>query len=228
MRRLAWLVHLYTATGVAFAFLASIAIVHNDFRRAFLFLFWAVIVDGSDGWLARRVRVASVLPEIDGRKLDDVVDYATFVFVPALLMWRAGLLPESMAPLVLSSVLIASVFAFANTAAKTIDHFFTGFPSYWNIVAFYLFVGGFPRPWNAAVLLVLSVGVFVPIKYVYPSRTPTLQRFTLVLTMAWGAVMLWMIWRLPEISRPTVALSLLFPAYYAVLSFALHARASTR
>lgn len=224
MRRLAWLVHLYTATGAALAFLASIAIVTGDFRQAFLLLFGAVLVDASDGWLARRVRVSAVLPEIDGRKLDDIVDYATFVFAPALLIWRSELLPETLALIVLSIVLIASVFAFSNIAAKTEDHFFTGFPSYWNIVAFYLFVCGFPRVWNAAILLLLCVLVFVPVKYVYPSRTPTLQKLTIVLTTTWGAVLLWMIWRLPEISHPIVTLSLLFPAYYAVLSLACHAR----
>lgn len=224
MRRLAWLVHLYTATGAALAFLASIAIVTGDFRRAFLLLFGAVMIDATDGWLARWVRVSTILPEIDGRKLDDIVDYTTFVFVPALLIWRSELLPDTLAPLVLSTVLIASVYAFSNIAAKTVDHFFTGFPSYWNIVAFYMFVCGFPRVWNAAILLLLCVLVFVPLKYVYPSRTRTLQRLTIVLTTTWGAVLLWMIWRLPEISRLIVRFSLLFPAYYAVLSVALHVR----
>ena len=223
-RPLAWLVHFYTATGAALALLASFAILNGDYRRAFLYLFCAVIVDATDGWLARRARVADVLPHIDGRKLDDVVDYATFVFVPALLIYRAGLLPDSISPVVLSLVLMASVFGFANVAAKTTDHFFTGFPSYWNIAAFYLFVLNLPALWNAAILLVLSTLVFVPIKYVYPSRTKTLQELTFVLCALWGVVLLWMIWRLPGTPASVVAWSLLFPIYYAALSLVLSHR----
>ena len=223
-RSLAWAVHLFTASGAALALLAAFAVLKRDYRGAFLYLFWTVIIDATDGWLARRARVADVLPHIDGGKLDDLVDYTTFVFVPALLMFRAELLPVSIAPLVLSVVLIASGFGFANAAAKTPDHFFTGFPSYWNIVAFYLFALNLPPVWNAATLVALAALVVVPIKYVYPSRTETLQTLTCVLCGVWGIALFWMIGRLPETPTSVIVWSLVFPLYYTALSLVLSYR----
>ena len=224
MPNIAWLVHLYTAAGAVLAFLATTAILADDYRHAFLYLFWAVIVDGSDGWLARRARVSERVPRIDGRTLDDVVDYATFVFVPVVLLWRAHLVPDSISVVVLSGVLTASSFGFAHTDAKTSDHFFTGFPSYWNIVAFYLYAGSLRPVWNTAILCVLSMLVFVPIRYVYPSRTPTLLKVTVALCTVWGAGLLWMISILPTVSRRWLGLSLAFPVYYTVLSLILSRR----
>jgi phosphatidylcholine synthase len=146
------------------------------------------------------------------------------VFVPALLLYRAGTLPPQWAGLVVSSVLLSSAFGFSALDAKTEDCFFTGFPSYWNIVALYLYAAQLPQAVNAAILLVLSGLVFVRIGYVYPTRTPVLRGLTIALCALWGAMVLLMILMLPDVPGLLLIASLFFPVYYFVLSLVLNAR----
>ena len=220
----AWLVHLYTASGVVLAFLATVALFEHDYRTAVFWLLLQVVVDATDGVLARAARVSERIPWFSGSKLDDIVDYLTYVFVPALFVWRAILVPGTWTVWVASAMLLSSAYGFNRTDAKTGDHFFTGFPSYWNVIVFYLLLGGLPQLANAAVLLTLTVLVFVPIRYVYPSRTPVWMVATNVLGALWAIAMLVMLWQYPAVSRPLLAASLVFPAYYALLSFWLHFR----
>jgi phosphatidylserine synthase len=220
----AWAVHFYTATGAVMAFLATREAFAGDFRMAFVWLFAALVVDSSDGTLARLAHVHDRLPHFSGEKVDDLVDYLTFVFVPALIVWRADLIPAGWGLAVVAAMLLSSAYGFASADAKTADCFFTGFPSYWNVAALYLLVGRLPASVNAAILLVLAAFVFVRIGYVYPSRTPTLRPLTVTLTAVWGALILAIIISLPNPSRVLVWLSLVFPVYYTVLSFALDVR----
>jgi phosphatidylcholine synthase len=224
----AWLVHLYTASGFVLAFLAAVAVIDHDFRTAFLYLSLQVFVDATDGVLARAARVSERLPWFSGSKLDDLVDYLTYVFVPALFVWRGLLVIDPWTNVVPSAMLLASGYGFSRTDAKTTDHFFTGFPSYWNIIAIYLYVLGLSQMVNAIVLATLAVLVFVPIRYIYPSRTRTLKVTTLVLGTAWAALFGWMIWRLPAVDGPWAMISLAYPAYYLALSLWLHAGARAR
>jgi phosphatidylcholine synthase len=224
-RLLAWGVHVYTATGAVLAFGAILAIGRADYRTAFLLLFATVLIDSSDGWLARRFRVAERLPAFDGARLDDIVDYLTYVFVPAILLYEAALVPRTgLGVVVIGAILLSSGYGFARADAKTADQFFTGFPSYWNVVAFYLYAGGTPAFVNAWLLLALCLLIFVPIGYIYPSRTPTLRALTVTLGATWAILVLVMIWKLPEVSRLLLVASLIFPAYYGVLSLVLHRR----
>jgi phosphatidylcholine synthase len=222
----AWLAHVYTALGAVLALFATQAVFQGDFRAAFLALAAAIFVDATDGWLARALRVKEVLPGYDGGRPDDIVDYLTYVFVPVLLLWAAGLLPRGWELELAAVVLLASAYGFGQGDAKvvTTDHFFTGFPSYWNILALYLYVWRLPPAVNAALLLVLAALVFVPIRFVYPSRTVELRGLTLVLGAIWSALVLLIIWRLPATDGPWTALSLVFPVYYTALSLWLHAR----
>jgi len=221
---LAWLAHAYTASGVVLAFLATRDVIEHQYREAFFWLSLQVFVDSTDGVLARRARVAAVLPWFNGAKLDDIVDYLTYVFVPALIVWRALLVPDAWTLPVALAMLLSSAFGFNRGDAKTQDHFFTGFPSYWNIVVLYLFVAGMSPIVNAAILLLLAALVFVPIRYVYPSRTPALQPVTLTLGVIWAVLMVVMLWQFPAVSRVVFWASLVFPAYYAILSLVLHFR----
>ena len=218
----AWLVHAYTASGVVLAFLAARAVIDFNYRAAFFWLWLQVVIDATDGFLARRARVAERIPWFDGGKLDDIVDYLTYVFVPALCVWRALLVPDAWTMPIAFAILLASGYGFSRKDAKTADHFFTGFPSYWNVVVFYLLVAGWPSLVNAVVLVVFIALVFVPIRYVYPSRTPVLQLFTNVIGSLWSASMLLMLWQYPAVSRPVMWASLAFPAYYFALSIWLH------
>lgn len=220
----AWSVHFYTALGTVAAFLGTLAVIDGRYRAAFGWMIVATLVDATDGVFARMARVKELVPGFDGALLDDIVDYLTFVFLPVLLLYHAGDLPEGWGILVASAVLLSSGYGFASTDAKTDDYFFTGFPSYWNIVALYLHAAALPPVVNAAILLFLVVMVFVRIGYVYPSRTPILQGLTLVLGLVWGAMVLAIVQGLPNVPRPLLIASLYFPVYYTVLSWFLHAR----
>lgn len=220
----AWLAHLYTASGVVLALLATRAVIESNYRAAFFWLWLQVVVDATDGMLARRARVSERIPWFDGAKLDDIVDYLTYVFVPALCVWRALLVPAGWTIPIASAVLLASAYGFNRSDAKTADHFFTGFPSYWNVVVFYLLVAGWPSSVNAIVLLTFVVLVFVPVRYVYPSRTTVFPRVTNVAGYIWSALMLLMLWQYPAVSRPVMWASLAFPLYYLALSLWLHTR----
>jgi len=223
---IAWLAHLYTASGAVLAFLAARAVVDHDYRTAFFWLGVQIFVDATDGLLARALRVHERLPGFNGAKLDDIVDYLAYVFVPALFVWRAVLVPDSWTLWVAGAMLISSAYGFNRADAKTADHFFTGFPSYWNIVVFYLVIARLPAAVNGVILLVLAVLVFVPIRYLYPSRTPVLMWPTNILGAIWGVLMLMMLWQYPAISRPVFLASLAFPIYYVVLSLMLQIRRS--
>jgi len=220
----AWLVHAYTAAGAVLAFLAIRAVVLEDYRAAFFWLALQVVVDATDGPCARLARVSERLPWFNGSKLDDIVDYLTYVFVPSVIVWRAALVPASGMLVVVSAVLLSSAYGFNIATAKTDDHYFTGFPSYWNIVVFYLVVAGFSRATNAAILLAFAVLVFVPIRYVYPSRTVAWRWVTMVLGVVWGAAFLAMLWTYPTVSRSMFWASLTYPVYYFALSLYLGVR----
>jgi phosphatidylcholine synthase len=137
-------------------------------RAAFLWMLIAVLIDPADGTLARAVRIKQVLPWFDGAKLDYIIDYFTFVVAPVVFLFQMQLLPPAGTLFFVALPLLASGYGFCQAAAKTPDFFFTGFPSYWNIVAFYLYLGGLPAWENGAVICALSVAVFIPIRYIYP------------------------------------------------------------
>jgi phosphatidylcholine synthase len=220
----AWAVHAYTASGAVMALAGVLAVIDGRYRDAFLWMIAATLVDGTDGMLARLARVKEVTPSFDGGRLDDIVDYLTFVFLPILLLWQAGHLPMGWEMPIAGAVLLSSAYGFASTDAKTADNFFTGFPSYWNIVALYLHAADMTAAVNAAILMALSVLVFVRIGYVYPTRTPVLRGLTLALGAVWGLMIIAIVIMLPDVSRPLLIGSLFFPVYYTALSFVLHAR----
>ena len=227
-RIFAWFVHLYTASGVVAAFLATLAVIDGRYRDAFIWLAASTFLDATDGVLARLASVKETLPGFDGARLDDIVDYLTFVFVPVLLLHQAGVLPAGWGLAVACAVLLSSAYGFASLDAKTADHFFTGFPSYWNIVALYLFAFRLSPAVNGIVLAALSVLVFVRIGYIYPSRTPTLRGLTVVLGAIWAVMMIAVIFLLPDAPRLLLTASLFFPIYYTILSLVLWQRRDRR
>lgn len=184
----------------------------------------ATFIDSTDGWLARLARVRERTPRFDGARLDDIVDYLTFVFLPVFLLVEMDLLPPAVELPVAAAVLLASAYGFGNSDAKTDDYFFTGFPSYWNIVALYLVALGTGPTANALILLAFAALVFVRTGYVYPSRTPVLRRLTIALGSIWALLALVITWQLPAPSKPLVLVSLFFPIYYLFLSFYLQSR----
>jgi phosphatidylcholine synthase len=215
---LAWLVHLYTALGAVVAFLAIILIEQLKFQEAFWLMSLAVVIDATDGTFARAARVKEIIPWFDGDRLEDIIDYANYVIVPCWFFVHAHLLPAEDALWLASLPLLASAYGFCQKEAKTSDHFFLGFPSYWNIVAFYFYVLRSP-PWiNGFAILLLSILVFVPLKYIYPSRSPHFRILTNTVGILWAVAVLIIIYLLPEPPRSLIFVSLLFPAYYTLLS----------
>ena len=221
---LAWLVHLYTAFGVVIGFLTLLAIDQAAFRDALFLMALAVVIDATDGTLARAAHVKEIIPWFDGEMLDAIVDYFNYVVVPCFFMLRANLLPGQDALWLAAFPLLASAYGFCQRDAKTADNFFLGFPSYWNIVAFYLYVLKSPAWVNAFALIALSILIFVPIKYIYPSRSPRFRVQSNVLGALWGAAILYAIYRLPEPPRAILFASLFYPAYYTALSLWLQLR----
>ncbi|HEY7164285.1 MAG TPA: hypothetical protein VIB79_06965 [Candidatus Binatia bacterium] len=216
---LAWLVHFYTALGAVIAFATLLRIEQRDFQSAFWLMALSVVIDATDGTLARAARVKQLLPRFDGDRLEDIVDYANYVIVPCLFLIHADVLPRQDAGWIASLPLIASAYGFCQKEAKTADYFFLGFPSYWNIFVFYFFVLQTPQWVNGFAIIVLSILVFVPIRYVYPSRTPRYRAITNILGSLWAVSILGIIALLPDPPRYLVFASLIFPAYYTVLSF---------
>jgi phosphatidylcholine synthase len=223
-RAFAWCVHAYTALGAVLAFAGTLAVFHGEFREAFLWMIAATVVDGTDGVLARTARVKEATPAFDGARLDDIVDYLTFTFLPVLLLQRAGDLPPGWGLFVAATVLMSSAFGFASADAKTADNFFTGFPSYWNVAALYLHAAAMAPSVNAIILLALAALVFVRIGYVYPTRTPVLRRLTIALGAVWALMVIAIVVSLPDVPGALLIGSLFFPVYYTVLSLVLHAR----
>jgi len=176
------LVHLLTASGAALGLLALLAACRDDWQGMFIWLGLALIVDGIDGPLARRVDVRAVLPRFSGERLDLIVDYLTYVAIPAFALARADILPEAFRLPAAITILLSSLFHVVDRDSKTEDGYFVGFPAIWNIVCLYLFAF-MPSPALALIaILVLVAFTFVPIHYVHPLRVERLRVLTLVVT----------------------------------------------
>lgn len=230
-RARAWAVHVLTASGITLAFLAATELCapDTDPRRVLLLLTVAVVVDAIDGPLARAWDVKRWAPTIDGRTIDDIVDYITYTFLPLVLVWRMGWVP-SPAGLFLFPALLASLFGFANTAAKDeAGGFFLGFPSYWNVVAYYagLWATGAGLWVNGVAHLALAVLTMVPVRFIYPNLAPRPWRAWLLIgAVAWTALLIGMVPSYPHPPRWMVWLSLAYPVAYVLASWHLARRRS--
>ena len=224
-RAAAWAVHAYTATGAAFALLFLLAGVEGDLREAFLWCTVATLVDATDGALARRFEVKRHTPEFDGSLLDNIVDYLQFVVAPVVLLQQNGFFPDGRTGLLVACVpLLASCYQFCRTDAKTDDHLFWGFPSYWNVLAVYAVLLELSVAVTTSVVLFCAVLVFVPIGYLYPSRTTAFQRSSVGFGALWAVAMLVLVLQIPDAPRWLTLASLSYPVYYTVVSLVLTAR----
>jgi len=183
-------VHLFTACGAALALLALIFATGGHWTAMFFCLGLALVVDGVDGPLARSFDVAEVLPRWSGATLDLVVDFVTYVFVPAFAIAASGLLPEALAIPAGIVVTVSGALYFADREMKTDDNYFKGFPALWNLAAFYLYVLE-PPPWlAAAAVAILTALTFTPIRFVHPLRVKRLRIVNIALIGAWGVLAL--------------------------------------
>lgn len=215
-------VHLFTATGAVWGFLTLIAIWEENFKLAIVFIIVAMFVDGFDGILARGFDVNTYARWIDGGLMDNIIDYLNYVVVAALLLIKApNLMPQGLEMIAAVSILLTSAFQFSQVEAKTDkqSYFFKGFPSVWNFLVIYMMLLGLD-PWiNFAALAMCNILIFVPVKYLYPTRNNRLRRLTLVLTYLYGALGVWGLLQYPDVPKWVAPASFVYVAYYALLSF---------
>jgi len=223
---LAWSVHCYTSLGIFAAAGMAILIVRGDgasFRWLIALMILATLIDTTDGWLARRARVKEVAPQVDGRRLDDIIDFQTYTSLPLLFIWRAGILPGNL-NLLLLVPLVASLYGFSQVQAKTADNYFLGFPSYWNVVAAYLYWLQPPSWFSLGLIIALSLLTFVPSFYLYPSRGGPLSKLTIILCSLWAVSLILIVAQVSADARPLIWVSLAFPIYYFALSWIITIR----
>ena len=221
----AFLVHVYTASTVILLLLATQLLLNDAFRLALFVLLLAVVIDATDGTLARRFRVKEVMPEFDGRRLDDIIDYISFTFLPVVFMLKAEML---LAPAVLfgSLPLLASAFGFARVDAKLDDDgFFVGFPSYWNILLVYFYLLEWPAWANTLVVIVCTILVFIPTRYIYITRFPRLKWLNYGGSWLCGLALLAALLTSGTTRLVLTLFSLTYPIFYTVYSLLLDWRA---
>jgi phosphatidylcholine synthase len=184
----AFAVHVFTATGAALALGALIYAVRGEWAAMFGCLGAALLIDGVDGTLARRFKVAELLPRWSGDVLDLVVDFTTYVFVPAYAIATGGLLPEPLAVPAGMLIVVSGALYFADREMKTADNYFRGFPALWNAAAFYLFLLR-PAGWlTAAIIVALAALSFAPFKFLHPMRVTRLRALNIVALAAWAVL----------------------------------------
>lgn len=201
----AWAVHIFTASTAVLALYTLLAIFHHKFTLALWLMGAATLIDAVDGTFARMVDVKSVLPRIDGALLDNIVDYLNYVITPAFfLMIHPHMLAVEWRGFIPSMIALVSTYQFTQSDAKTEDHFFKGFPSYWNLTVIYLYIFSTSATFNVVLLPILAIFVFIPIKYVYPSRMDYLtemawlRKAMLTATILYGVATAGLLWSYPD------------------------------
>lgn len=218
-------VHMFTATAAVMGLLTLVSIYHHEYVAALWWMAGAVVIDALDGSLARLMHVKAVLPKIDGALLDNMVDYLNYVITPCFFLYvRPGLLPTDSAIWILIAIVMTSAYQFCQTDAKTPDHFFKGFPCYWNIVLFYMFIFETQPLTNLYLLGILCVLIFIPVKYVYPSRldylteSKPLKWCMHVFSTIYGVSSAFLLWQYPRTNTLGLVLSLGYVVLYLGLS----------
>lgn len=219
-----WLIHIFTASGAVVGLMALQAIVQHQYLYTFWLMIAAIFIDAVDGLFARLIKIKTAVPEINGELLDNIVDFLNYTIVPAFFLLVTDILPPQWCFLSVIAITLSSAYQFSQVDAKTEDHFFKGFPSYWNIVVFYLFFWQM-SPWvNMSIVLGLSLLSFVPIKYVYPSRLDyltsnwLLRLSMLVATILWGLTIAGLLWIYPVTNPTLVMVSMAYLVLYVALS----------
>lgn len=232
----AWCVHLFTASGAVFGVLAILAAtqaysakMHDPsqyiyyLKLSFFYIALTILIDAVDGTLARLVDIKKLAP-FDGALLDNIIDFMTYAIIPAVWVYVADVVPDGYKSICIALIVLAACYQFCQTDAKTEDHFFKGFPSYWNLAIFYLIYFELGAAMNIAIIVILFISSFVPIKYVYPSRmdnvsrSKAIRRTILALTMIWGATTIYSVYVWPSSNIVITAIIASYCIFYFALS----------
>ena len=196
----AWAVHGFTGSGAVLGFLSIISILNNDLVGAFLWLGLALLIDGIDGTIARKIGVTDKTPNIDGSTLDNVIDYLKYVIIPALMVYWFQFVPIGWEIVIPAGMFLVSLYTFANLNMKTSDYYFSGFPAVWNIVVLYFYILGTNEWINLCVIIFFYILTFIPIKFIHPLRVKKLRNITIFATILWSATTLKLVTTKPEIN----------------------------
>ena len=216
---LAWSVHLFTASGLLVGFMAILAITDKNWRTAMAWLLVCLFIDGVDGTLARKFRVKDVLPNISGKMIDNVIDFATYAVIPAYFFYAAELVnPAWNLPLTFLILLVSSIY-YGKEGMISDDFYFIGFPVMRNIVVFYLVFVFFAPSWfNAAIIIIFSILHFVPIKFAYPSRATRLRGLTITFTLGIMIILPLVVWFYPDVPTLLRWVAVGNLAYFGILA----------
>lgn len=214
----AYSVHVFTSLGAVLGIAAILLTFRGYFQYAIWALFVAVIVDSVDGTLARAAQTKKYAAAIDGALMDNIIDFVTWTIAPLIWLYAVTTIPAW--PLLIC--VAASIFGFTQVEAKTSDHYFTGFPSFWNIVCFYLYLMHLSTNQSVIILLIFAVATIIPIRFVYPSQTPHFRKLTLVLGCIYVLQFMAMVFLYKNTPPLLIYSSFIFPVYYFLLSFYLH------
>jgi len=222
----AWLVHIFTASATCIGVFTLAKIYQHEYIFALWLMAITVFIDAVDGSLARLVHVKTILPKIDGALLDNIVDYLNYVITPCFfLLVKPNMLPDEYSLILIAAITITSSYQFCQSDAKTPDHFFKGFPCYWNFALFYMFIFNTSASANAIILAILSILIFVPVKYVYPSRLDYLTDSRILkalmhcCSIIYGISSLCLLINYPNTNTLWLTLSLSYVGMYLFLSF---------
>lgn len=222
----AWAVHIFTASAACVGVYTLQKIYQHDYIFALWLMAITVFIDAVDGSLARFVHVKNVLPKLDGALLDNIMDYLNYVITPCFfLLVKPDMIPQEYSVPLIAAISITSAYQFCQSDAKTPDHFFKGFPCYWNIVVFYMFIFNTSMNFNAILLAILCVLIFVPVKYVYPSRldyltdSKALKILMHFCSIIYGISTAYLLMYYPESNNLWLSLSLGYVVLYLFLSF---------
>jgi phosphatidylcholine synthase len=222
----AWIVHIFTGSAAFIGLWSLLKIHQHQYTQALWLMAITVVIDAIDGTFARLVHVKSVLPKIDGALLDNIVDYLNYVITPCFfLLVKPDMLPGRYALLITVAITLTSAYQFCQADAKTPDHFFKGFPCYWNITVFYMYIFNTSMEANAIILSLFSILIFVPIKYVYPSRLDYLTKSRYLkqlmhsFSLIYGISSALILWHYPTIDPIWLGLSFGYIMMYLFLSF---------
>jgi phosphatidylcholine synthase len=222
---LAWAVHAFTASAACVGILTLVKIYQQEYLHALWLMGITVFIDAVDGSFARLVGVKKVLPRIDGALLDNIVDYLNYVITPSFfLLVKPDMLPPTYGLAIVIAIVITSSYQFCQADAKTPDHFFKGFPCYWNFAVFYMFIFNTSMHLNAALLIAFCVLIFVPIKYVYPSRLDYLtksKRLKILMhscSLLYGISSAFLLWNYPQQNNFWLSVSFAYITMYLALS----------
>ncbi len=235
-KTLAYIVHLFTASGAVFAVFSLTYIAEHNWYKAYLLLVIAVLVDAFDGLLARWVQVKKVLSEIDGSLLDNIIDFLVWSIIPAFIVWEAQLVPHNIYGIaVISLICIASTYQFCRSDAKSNidsakkgflgssdqDYFFRGFPSAWILLIYFLVFGSTGKVFNTVILTIFAVLSFMPIKCIYPTRTRMWKKANIIITGVWLLALLATFFDYEPLPRWFMLLSIGYAIYYVIGSVKL-------